>query len=148
MRLRLSLVLLAVALGAAGCGGSSGGGSSSSGGQKASGKTISISETEYKLNPSKVDLATAGSYTFQVKNDGQYSHALTIEGQGMEAHTDTIEPGESEMLKATLKGGSYELYCPVDGHRQRGMEGTLTVGGAASSGSTTPTQTGRSGYGY
>jgi uncharacterized cupredoxin-like copper-binding protein len=148
MRPRLLLLIVPLALAAAGCGGGSGGGSSSSGGQSASGKTISISETEYKLDPAKVDVAHAGSYTFQVKNDGQYAHALTVEGQGTEARTDTIEPGESETLKVTLKGGSYELYCPIDGHRQRGMEGTLTVGGAASSGSTTPTQTGRSGYGY
>ena len=28
---------------------------------------------------------------------------------------------------ADLKPGEYEFYCPVDGHKQGGMEGTLTV---------------------
>jgi uncharacterized cupredoxin-like copper-binding protein len=27
-----------------------------------------------------------------------------------------------------LKAGKYEFYCPVDGHKQAGMKGTLTVG--------------------
>jgi uncharacterized cupredoxin-like copper-binding protein len=27
-----------------------------------------------------------------------------------------------------LKAGKYEYYCPVDGHKDAGMEGTLTVG--------------------
>jgi uncharacterized cupredoxin-like copper-binding protein len=27
----------------------------------------------------------------------------------------------------TLKPGEYEYYCPVDGHKAGGMEGTLTV---------------------
>jgi uncharacterized cupredoxin-like copper-binding protein len=36
--------------------------------------------------------------------------------------------GGTADLTANLKAGKYEFYCPVDGHRQAGMEGTLTVG--------------------
>jgi len=51
-----------------------------------------------------------------------------------------IEPGEKESVKFTFTaGGKYEMYCPIDGHRQRGMQGSITVGGAAGSGvATTP----------
>ena len=29
------------------------------------------------------------------------------------------------------------MYCPVDGHKAQGMEGTISVGGAAGGGTTT-----------
>lgn len=34
-------------------------------------------------------------------------------------------------LKVNLKAGTYELYCPVDGHAEEGMEGKLMVKGGS-----------------
>ncbi|MFF0201447.1 hypothetical protein [Streptomyces sp. NPDC005017] len=31
----------------------------------------------------------------------------------------------------TLKPGSYEIECPVDGHKDRGMKTEITVGGGS-----------------
>jgi uncharacterized cupredoxin-like copper-binding protein len=82
----------------------------------------------------------AGTVTFQVTNNGSFEHALEVEGQGVEEETETIAPGESAELTVDLsQAGSYEIYCPVDGHRKKGMEGTLTVGAAAGGGSTATT---------
>jgi len=44
------------------------------------------------------------------------------------------------------KTGTYEFYCPVDGHRDQGMEGVLTVGAASGGAGTTEDSSG--GYGY
>jgi hypothetical protein len=33
------------------------------------------------------------------------------------------------------------MYCPIDGHRQQGMEGTLAVGGGGGGGTTTTDET-------
>ena len=48
-------------------------------------------------------------------------------GKGVEEETKTVTGGSADVT-VDLKAGKYEFYCPVDGHRQAGMEGTLTVG--------------------
>ena len=63
----------------------------------------------------------------QAENIGSITHALEIEGKGVEEETKDLDAGQSAELKVTLKPGKYEIYCPVDGHRQQGMEGTVTV---------------------
>ena len=117
------------------------------------GQTISIGETEYALDPSSVEVDQSGTVTFKVMNNGQTDHALEVEGQGVEEETETIEPGESAEVTVDLsKEGSYEIYCPVDGHRDMGMEGTLTVGAASTGGTGTAEDEGSTtesgGYGY
>ena len=90
--------------------------------------TIKISETEYKLTPSNPSVK-AGKVSFEVTNDGQKVHSLEVEGSGVEAELEPeLAPGESGTLTADVsKPGTYELYCPVDDHKDLGMEGTLTV---------------------
>jgi uncharacterized cupredoxin-like copper-binding protein len=40
-----------------------------------------------------------------------------------------IEPGKSATLKVDLSTpGTYEIYCPVDGHKPGGMKGEIKVG--------------------
>jgi plastocyanin len=125
------LVLLPVALLLAACGGGSGDGSAS--------QMIQISEREYSLNPSSIVVPKAGTYTFDVTNDGKVTHALTIEqsGGGSEEETGDISPGSHKTVEFTFSAdGSYEMYCPVDGHKQ---QGTISVGGSASGGGTATT---------
>jgi len=50
-----------------------------------------------------------------------------VEGEGIEEETEEIGPGQSAELEVKLDAGTYELYCPVDGHAEEGMEGKLTV---------------------
>jgi plastocyanin len=103
------------------------------------GQTIEISASDFKFDPPNIPLEQAGEYTFRLTNDGGAPHALEIEGAGIEeAASETIQPGESTELTVELQEGEYEMYCPVDGHREMGMEGTLVVGGgAAGTGATT-----------
>jgi uncharacterized cupredoxin-like copper-binding protein len=98
-------------------------------------KTIEVKETEYKLNPSQITLTKPGTYVFKAMNSGTITHALEIEGNGVEEKTKDLSPGQSAELKASLKPGKYEIYCPVDGHKEQGMEGTVTVKGKSGGGS-------------
>lgn len=126
-------VLLGVAAGGltallAACGG---GGNGSSGDDNSTGPgtrvTAELSDFHIKLSTEKFQ---PGQYTFTAKNTGSHDHALEIEGPGGEDRSKTVEPGRSTTLTVRLESGSYEVYCPVDGHKDRGMKTDITVGGA------------------
>jgi len=113
---------------------------------EASGPPIEITETEFAIDPATVSVDETGTVTLNVVNNGEIDHALEIEGGGIEEETDTIEPGESAELTVTLsETGSYVLYCPIGNHRAQGMEGALTVGGAAAAPENEGDETGSSG---
>ena len=150
--LLLTVVALAV-LAPAGCG--SDDGDEAAGTTAAAGEqSVDLTATEFQFDPADVSLDTAGTVTFTVSNDGQEEHALEVEGNGIEEETETIAPGDSGTLTVELEPGEYEFYCPIDGHRDQGMEGTLVVGGssAGAGASTDETRTGKTqtddGYGY
>jgi uncharacterized cupredoxin-like copper-binding protein len=94
-----------------------------------SSQTVDISATEFEFDPSTVTVDAPGTVTIHLTNDGTVGHAIEIEGNGVEEETETIGPGESADVTVDLTAGDYEIYCPVDGHRDQGMEGTLTVNG-------------------
>lgn len=121
-------VLLAVlALLAAGCGGYGDGDEETGAPAGTPVRTITIEETDFALDPNSVALETPGTYAFEVVNEGQVSHALEIEGEGIEEETETLDPGERASLSVELEAGSYELYCPVGNHRERGMTGKIEI---------------------
>jgi plastocyanin len=71
--------------------------------------------------------AKAGQVTIDFKNPSPIPHNVVIEENGKElAGFEPIAEGE-ESESAELKPGTYTFYCSVPGHRQAGMEGTLTV---------------------
>jgi plastocyanin len=146
--MRRLLVLLPLSLLLAACGGSS----STSGGGGHVQQTIQISEKEYSLEPATISVSGTGTYEFKVTNNGTIAHALEIEGNGVEQKIGDIQPGAGATLRVTLtKDGSYELYCPIDGHRSQGMKGTVIVGSGSGSGGTTTNEAGTTtsgGYGY
>jgi len=145
--MRQLALLVAVALGAlaAGCGG----GSYASHGSQTSGpvvKTIGVSETEFALDPSSIRIDEPGTYVLTATNDGTVTHALELEGQGVEAKTGEIAPGSSADLRVSIvKSGSYVLYCPIGNHRGEGMEARVVLG---SGGAQTTTTSSSGGLGY
>jgi plastocyanin len=70
--------------------------------------------------------AKAGKTTIAFANTSSVPHAVEVEGKGVEKKTKTISGGKAN-LALNLKPGTYEFYCPVDGHRQAGMKGELVV---------------------
>lgn len=135
----LAVLLIALALPfAAGCGEDE---EEAGGDDAAAAQTVEVSATEFAFDPADISV-DPGAVVFELANDGSAPHALEIEGGGVEVVSDTIDGGESSTLEATLEEGTYEVYCPVGDHRDRGMEGTLTVGvGGGAGASTDPSET-------
>jgi len=141
----LAAPLVAAALVAAGCGGGDDNSSGSSGNNSnASSATTSSTTTSASsggggstlkltadpggaLKFDKTQLsAKSGKVTIQMENASQTPHAVEVEGSGVEKESKTVTGGSSSVT-VDLKPGKYEFYCPVPGHKQAGMKGTLTV---------------------
>ena len=100
-------------------------------------KTIVIKETEFKLSPSTVTLSKPGTYAFKTENKGSSQHSLEIEGKGVKSEggeageaklEQDLSSGQSSVLTVTFQNpGTYEMYCPVDGHKLAGMKGEVVV---------------------
>jgi uncharacterized cupredoxin-like copper-binding protein len=118
-------------------------------------KQVVVHEREFRLDPARAAGGDVGLVSIKVVNDGKVAHALAVDGPNGEVQLDgRVEPGASATLEADLdKPGTYTMYCPLDGHRAKGMSGTITVGGSnpargaeptgttTTTTSTTPTQT-------
>jgi plastocyanin len=70
--------------------------------------------------------APAGDVTIELVNESGLPHNVGVEGNGVDEVSETISSGSTE-LTVTLEPGEYTFYCAVPGHREGGMEGTLTV---------------------
>jgi plastocyanin len=72
--------------------------------------------------------AKAGKVTVNFTNSSPVPHDVRIESSGGEelGGTEVISE-KSESATVDLKPGEYTFFCSVPGHRQGGMEGTLTV---------------------
>ena len=71
--------------------------------------------------------AKAGKVTITMDNPSSVPHAVAVEGNGVDKDGNTVQQGGKSTVSVDLKPGKYEFYCPVDGHKDAGMKGDLTV---------------------
>jgi plastocyanin len=70
--------------------------------------------------------APAGKVVIHFTNDSPVPHNVSIEGNGVDVEGETFTGGSKDTT-ADLQPGTYTFYCSVPGHREAGMEGTITV---------------------
>ncbi len=87
---------------------------------------IQVQLTEYEIRiPQTVP---AGFQVFHIANAGKLNHNFAIEGNGVDKKlASDLMRGDTADLEIVLTPGTYTIYCPVDKHRGRGMERTVTV---------------------
>ena len=134
----LALILASVALVACGSSDNSTTGSSATtneaaggGGGSAGGETIDVEADPGGQLAYATDTlsAKAGNVTIDFKNPQALTHDVAVEdSSGKEVgKTELIAEGETTAALENLKPGTYTYFCTVPGHREAGMEGTLTV---------------------
>jgi hypothetical protein len=70
----------------------------------------------------------AGQQTFTVVNAGKEIHGLVVEGNGTQVKlANELARGDRGSLTINLQPGTYTAWCPVDGHKGKGMSATFTV---------------------
>jgi plastocyanin len=147
--------LLAAGLLAAGCGGSSSSSSSTTASPASSTASTTASTSTSAATPSAATPAPAGavqavklaadpsgglSYntttltahpgkvTIDFTNMASLEHNVTVESAaGAKLGATPTFSGATKLLTLNLQAGTYSFYCSVPGHRQGGMQGTLTV---------------------
>lgn len=104
-------------------------------GEEAGGKAGGGSTLEFEAGPdtglaytSDEETAEAGEVTIEFTNAQSLAHDVAIESANGEqiGQTEVITEGE-DSTTVELEPGEYTFYCTVPGHREAGMEGTLTV---------------------
>jgi plastocyanin len=71
--------------------------------------------------------APAGALTIQSPNESSVDHNIALEGGGVNETGPVVKNGDVSEIEVDLDPGEYTFFCSVQGHREGGMEGTLTV---------------------
>ena len=96
---------------------------------KATGRTLALAaDPGGALRFDKTRAAVlAGRVTVRLTNDSSVEHNVTIaQGSRTLGATNTITES-ADALRLELRPGDYVFFCSVVGHRESGMEGSLTV---------------------
>jgi len=102
--------------------------SQDSGGNRVTGAPVQaqVDLTEYSIN--MADTLRPGKQQLQITNHGEQQHSFTIEGGSVhQSLPSNLTRGDTATLDVDLPPGTYQVYCPVDEHKGKGMKRTITV---------------------
>jgi plastocyanin len=107
------------------------GGASAAGGSSEAGgsifKVATPTGTDLAYTTDKAS-AKAGQVSVEFTNPQELQHDVAIEDSSGKVLGETeLVAGGSATTTVNLKPGTYTFFCTVPGHREAGMEGTLTV---------------------
>jgi uncharacterized cupredoxin-like copper-binding protein len=114
-------------LGACGGGGDDGDGGAETGeetGGDGGGTSFSLTGTEFAFDPSSLSVPADEEITVELVNGGTIEHDFTLDEVDVKI---AVAATETASASFSVPAGTYTFYCSVPGHREAGMEGTLTA---------------------
>ena len=88
-------------------------------------EAVTVVAVDIDFEPAEFTIPADTDVEITVDNEGALQHDFIIEDTDFA--TELLDGGESETITVNLEAGEYVYYCSVPGHREAGMEGTLTV---------------------
>jgi hypothetical protein len=93
---------------------------------------LSVRAEEWSLTLSNSSPVTPGEVIVELNNEGTDTHDLKLQREGEEdppLEVSEAGPGERRTARFNLAAGTYQLWCSLPEHRERGMSVTLQVAG-------------------
>ena len=126
---RTFAIAAALALSLTACGGGDGGGDAGGDGGGEAATSVTVEGTDnLAFEPSSLNVAAGEEVEVTLDCGPTVEHNLIVEGyEGDEPVAECAADGSGSGTM-TLEAGDYTFYCNIPGHREAGMEGTLTAG--------------------
>ena len=104
--------------------GTSGDDQGTTGGQAPS-TSATIEMIDIAFEPKDVTIAANTDVTITLPNNGVAVHNFTSDDLGV--RSEDVPGGGSTTVTINAQPGTYTFYCSVPGHKEAGMQGTITV---------------------
>jgi uncharacterized cupredoxin-like copper-binding protein len=104
---------------------------------------VTLKMIDIAFDPKNFTIAANTDVVIHIENDGAIMHNFTVEALDI---SEDMQPGQKKDVTINTGPGDLDYYCDVPGHRQAGMEGTITVaapGAAPAGGSASPSAGGQ-----
>ncbi len=90
-------------------------------------KTFTIQGGDYFFSPNTITVNKGDTVVINFQNVAtDYPHNLVIDSYHVK--TEAVGTGNSQTVQFVAdNAGTFQMYCSIDGHRERGMVGTLNV---------------------
>lgn len=110
-------------------------------------EVVTVTLEEHRFTPRDIKLKAGKAYKIELRNMGEQEHYYTapefnravawrkamvnkqaeIKAPYFTAFEVASQGGQVDLYLVPVTRGSYPVYCTMPGHREMGMEGTLTV---------------------
>ncbi|MFL5759202.1 MAG: cupredoxin domain-containing protein, partial [Thermomicrobiales bacterium] len=104
-------------------------------------KEVTLKMVDIAFDPKNFTIAANTDVVIHLENDGASLHNFSVDSLKI---SEDVEAGGKKDVTIKTGPGDLDYYCDVPGHKQAGMEGTITVAapGAAPQGGASPAAAG------